>query len=153
VNGLVLRLTGPMQSRGERSEFTPRRGCRPVPRALRAAQRACHGAGHHPPAHRRTQLLRGSGVRRPGGPGPRGRLADYHTTGGGQLNNKRCHPRRPAKQTCSPCTALPSASPYTAAHTNDASSTTPGNALPAPDYRPNTLPTRLIDYAMKEATA
>lgn len=153
MNGLVLRLTGPMQSRGERSAFTPDGDAAPFPgrsarlSALATAQGiTCQDTG----ALSRYAALE-STVR---ADRPDGLLAYYHTTGGGQLNNhnaatrggrrnRRAHraQRSPLLRPTQPHARTTPASPHR------------GTLLPAPGCRPHTLPTKLIDYAMKEATA
>jgi hypothetical protein len=99
--------------------------------------------------HRYAALEFTAQVDRPGG-----RLVDYHTTGGGQPSNQTpatrggrgnrhahrvrrsplLHPTRPQPQ------------PAPAPQHRRTFPLTPG-------YRPHTLPTKLFDYAMKEAAA
>ncbi|MEU0741160.1 type I-E CRISPR-associated protein Cas5/CasD [Streptomyces sp. NPDC006134] len=153
MNALVLRLAGPVQPRDERSALTPGRDTASFPTraallcALDTAQSIPHqdtGALHHYAALEFTVQ-----VDRPGG-----RLVDHQTTGGGQPNNQTAaarggrgsrhahrvrrslllHPARPQPQ---PAPAPPHRRTFPL----------------APGHRPRTLPTNLIDYAMKEAAA
>ncbi|NEY32926.1 CRISPR-associated protein Cas5 [Streptomyces sp. PRKS01-65] len=153
MNALVLQLAGPRQPRGERSAPTPDRDTASFPTrsallgALDTAQSITHqdtGA-----LHRYAALEFTAWVDRPGG-----RLVDDHTTGGRQPNNQTAatrggrdsrhahhvrrsplfHPARPQPQ---PAPAPPHRRTFPL----------------APGHRPRTLPTNLIDYAMKEAAA
>jgi hypothetical protein len=119
-----------MQSGGRTLGVHPRRGYRPVPQALRAARRAGRGAGHHPPGHRRLDRYAALEftvrVDRPGG-----------------RRSRRAHRVRhaPLLRPARPQLRTTPAPPHR------------GTLLPAPGYRPHTLPTKLVHYAMKEAAA
>jgi CRISPR system Cascade subunit CasD len=83
VNGLLLRLAGPLQSWGERSAFTPQRDTAPFPTrsALIGMFAAAQGIGRDDTRalEQYTDLEFTVRVDRPGLP-----LVDYHTVGGGQ---------------------------------------------------------------------
>jgi CRISPR-associated Cas5-like protein len=149
MNRLVLRLTGPMQSRGERSAFTPDGDTAPFPRrsALLSALATAQGiTRQHTGALNRYAALEFT-VR---AARPRGRLVHWGrpaqqpnaATRSGR-RNRRAHraQRSPLLRPTQPHARTTPASPHR------------GALLPAPGYRPHTLPTKLIDYGMKEATA
>ena len=83
MNGLLLRLAGPLQSWGERSAFSPQRDTAPFPTrsALIGMFAAAQGIGRDDTLalEQYTDLEITVRVDRPGQP-----LVDYHTVGGGQ---------------------------------------------------------------------
>jgi CRISPR system Cascade subunit CasD len=152
VNALALRLAGPMQPRGERSAFIPARVTASFPtRSVLLGAFATARITHQDTGalHRYAALEFTVQVDRPGG-----RIVDHHTTGGGQPNNQTAAARggrgsrhahrvrrspllRPTRPQPLPAPAPPHR----------------GTFPLAPGHRRRTLPTNLIDYAMKEAAA
>lgn len=150
VNRHMLRLASPMQSRGEHPTFNPDGDTAPFPTllsVLAAAQSTTRQDTSALNLHAAPEFT----VRTDR---PNGRLFDYHPPRGDQRNNpnattrdgrrnRHAHrvrhspPPRPAQPQLRPTPAPPHR----------------GTLLPAPGYRPHTLPTTLIDYATKEAAA
>jgi CRISPR-associated Cas5-like protein len=130
ANRPVLRLAGPMQSRGERKAFTPDGDTAPLPRrsALLGTLAAAQGITHQDTgALDRYEALEFTvRVDRPGG-----------------RRSRRAHRVRhsPLPRPARLQLRLTPAPPHQ------------GMLLTAPGYRPHTLPTKLVHYAMKEAAA
>ncbi|MFF9171784.1 type I-E CRISPR-associated protein Cas5/CasD [Streptomyces sp. NPDC014796] len=149
----MLRLTGSMQSQSERSAFTPGGDTAPSPKRsalLGALARAQGIIRQHTGALNRHAALEFTvrTVR------PDGRLAHHHTTGGGQLNNHNAATRSGRRNRRA----------HRAQHSPLPRRTQPHpRTTPVSPHRgsyslhlitgPPTLPTKLIDYPMKEATA